>query len=330
MNIGDPDFELSGVSGNFDSSVYWENRLGPDFIVNDGNFYSGEYSVKGGTGTGTLTQDIDIETVMGVPLSSIDAGTCYLTIRGWRRDNNDEGQLAVSFIDANGVVTAGWSSTLEDVGTTWVEVQRKDKSIPTGTRLIRIDFNVNNLGGVTNSRLDNLSGYIIDTSEDSTILSYTANNVYYTCTGGGTTDSDANTAFYDGTVGSDGTTTWVATNSFLRGGRVLSASDARTFTAKVTESRAVDAWFNGGVAVFETGTNAGVAMEIKRWVESTGEIELFLSLPALIKTGDLFTVYPGCDKTRISCAAIFGNIESFFGTPDVPGQDELFRYPDAR
>jgi len=331
LNIGDPDFEISGSLGHFNSSVYWLNRLGEDFAPNTGSVYSGTYSVRGGPGDGTLTQDIDIETTAGVPLTAIDAGTCYLTVRGWRRDNADRGQLDVQFIDADGVVTPGQATPLTDVGTTWIEVEIVDLSIPANTRYIRLDFNVV-LDSPTNAnaRLDNLTGFIINAAEDSTVLSYTADDVYYTCTVAGTTDTDANSASYNGAAGVDGTTTWVATNAWLRGGRVLSATNARTFICEVSDVRAVDAWFNGGAVIFETGANAGAAMEVKSWDAATNEIELFLSMPANIKSGDYFTMYPGCDKTRISCAAIFGNMTNFFGTPDIPGQDELYRSPDAR
>jgi hypothetical protein len=61
-----------------------------------------------------------------------------------------------------------------------------------------------------------------------------------------------------------------------------------------------------------------------------GTLELFLSLPFPIEAGDLFTLYPGCDKSRITCAAIFDNVTKMLGAPDVPGQDALFSYPDVK
>jgi hypothetical protein len=61
-----------------------------------------------------------------------------------------------------------------------------------------------------------------------------------------------------------------------------------------------------------------------------GTLELFLSLPFPIEAGDLFTLYPGCDKSRITCAAVFDNVTKMLGAPDVPGQDALFSYPDVK
>jgi hypothetical protein len=61
-----------------------------------------------------------------------------------------------------------------------------------------------------------------------------------------------------------------------------------------------------------------------------GTIELFLSLPFPIEAGDLFTLYPGCDKARVTCAAIFDNITKMLAAPDVPGQDALYTYPDVK
>lgn len=70
-------------------------------------------------------------------------------------------------------------------------------------------------------------------------------------------------------------------------------------------------------------------MEVKGWKQAEGEIELYLSLPYEITPGDLFTIYPGCDKSRVCCAVLFDNTINMFATPDVPGEDELFRYPDS-
>lgn len=111
---------------------------------------------------------------------------------------------------------------------------------------------------------------------------------------------------------------------------VTSQGTTRVFTAEIDEPRAETGWFDGGLVTFYTGKNRGASMEVKSWNGDTRQIELFLSLPYPIETGDLFTVYPGCDKSRICCAAMFNNVPNFFGTPDVPGEDELYRYPDVK
>ena len=74
-------------------------------------------------------------------------------------------------------------------------------------------------------------------------------------------------------------------------------------------------------------------MEVRKpLVEGTrlGTIELYLSMPFPVEAGDLFSIYPGCDKTRTSCAAIFDNVVNMFGAPDAPGHDAILSVPDAK
>jgi hypothetical protein len=222
---------------------------------------------------------------------------------------------------------ARFNTGFEIVGGVWTERGFRDRLVPNGTRYARVDFDVNLLTTApADSYIDNLNGYIIDTSQAGPLLCNTVNNVYWECTSAHTSGSGPFT-FTGGP--STVATNFIARDAWLREGRVLSASDARTFVCEVDDVRAVDAWFNGGTVTFQTGPNAGVSMEVKKWDAATNEMELFLSLPNNISAGDLFCVYPGCDKSRISCAAIFDNVFNFFGTPDVPGTDELLRYPNA-
>jgi hypothetical protein len=81
------------------------------------------------------------------------------------------------------------------------------------------------------------------------------------------------------------------------------------------------------------GPFASQAMIKTRYVTVTiapGTLELFLSLPFPVEAGDLFTLSPGCDKARVTCAAIFDNVTKMLAAPDVPGQDALFSYPDVK
>lgn len=93
---------------------------------------------------------------------------------------------------------------------------------------------------------------------------------------------------------------------------------------------------NGGVVVWETGANAGRAMEVRDFVADNGvvieqSIELFLDMPLDIQVGDTGRVYRGCSKRAIEdCKTIFNNIVNFRGEPYIPGQDRLFSYPDAK
>ena len=226
---------------------------------------------------------------------------------------------------ATALGSATYASGYADTGTVWNEVGVVDHQIPPRTRRMRI-----NLDATGNQTwFDNLTGHIINTNEYGRVIGYMTNDIAWRCTSGGFTNADQ-AAGSEGNTIAVGGVAFIGEDAYLRAARVLSVTDNRTFIIDVDEPRAVDAWFNEGAAVFETGGNAGAAMEIKSWNATTRQIELFLSMPNPIKAGDYLSVYPGCDKSRISCAAIFGNIENFFGTPDVPGQDELFRYPDSK
>ena len=228
---------------------------------------------------------------------------------------------------AQAVSTATQQTLAENVGATWVLRSFRNSAIPHGTRYLRTEFSTTSTGNY----LDALFGWTVDSSTNSTtgtIPAILAENTHYRCTTAGTTASTL--PAYGGTAVTDGTAVFTKdANPWARNGLVLESDGARVFRAQVTDARAVDAWFAGGLVTFETGQNAGVSMEVKDWTQSNGQIELFLSVPYNIEAGDLFRIYPGCDKSRISCAAIFQNILNFRGFPDVPGQDSLYIYPDA-
>lgn len=236
--------------------------------------------------------------------------------------------IAVSSADttSDGTQTTGF----EDVGTTWVLRTFTDAVVPRGTRYVRVEFATNLVAGTTSdSYIDGIYGWSFDTS-GTTIYSADLGDVYWECTTAGTTS--ASDVAYSGIAGAttnDGTAVFTARDAWTRAGIVTESDGTRVFRAIVADARAVDAWFDGGLVTFETGPNVGSSMEVKSWDSSTGELELFLSMPNNIEAGDQFRIYPGCDKTRVSCAALFGNIINFFGFPDVPGQDDLYKYPDA-
>ncbi len=153
---------------------------------------------------------------------------------------------------------------------------------------------------------------------------------YYECTTAGT--SDASQPVYDTTIGqltTDGSAVFISRNAWTRVGIAVAATDRRSFTATISDARAVDGWFNGGVIVWETGDNVGAAMEVKDWINSGGALTLFLGMPYEIQSGDAFRIYPGCDKRSATCIAKFNNIINFRGEPHVPGNDQFLQYPDA-
>ena len=133
-----------------------------------------------------------------------------------------------------------------------------------------------------------------------------------------------------GAVTTDSTAAFTAEAAWTRAGTVLGVESRTTFTSAITEPRAVDGWFAGGVLTFETGANAGASMEVKGWTQATGRIELYLPQGYAVQPGDRFRLHPGCDKRLDTCLARFMNVLNFRGEPYIPGQDLLMSYPDAR
>jgi hypothetical protein len=140
---------------------------------------------------------------------------------------------------------------------------------------------------------------------------------------------------YDTTVPNttvDGGATLTAREAWMRAGTVATVTNNRLFTVTLTETRAVDGWFKDGTLTWETGSNAGLSMEVKEWTQTGATIELFLAMPFDVQVGDLFSVYAGCDKTPIEgvngCKIKFDNLLNFRGEEWVPGNDRLFSVPD--
>ncbi len=168
-------------------------------------------------------------------------------------------------------------------------------------------------------------------------------NRIYECTVAGTTASIA--PIYDEIVGNttiDGTATFTAREAWMRHGVIDTITSNKQFTLTVAfdETRAIDDYFNGGAIEFESGNNKGKIIEMRDWVSSTRDIDLFLPEPFNVISGDKVRLYPGCDKRSIICIDKFiipfskdftnGNIKNFRGEPFIPGQDELTRTPDAK
>jgi hypothetical protein len=127
------------------------------------------------------------------------------------------------------------------------------------------------------------------------------------------------------------TAVFQAVEAWSRNFTVTSVSSRRVFSISVTDARAVDGWFDGGVAVFESGDNAiSRGFEVKSWVNSGGVVTLYLPVGFAIMVGDTGRIYPGCDKRLATCRDRFANLLNFRGEPYLPGRDAAFQYPDAK
>jgi uncharacterized phage protein (TIGR02218 family) len=91
--------------------------------------------------------------------------------------------------------------------------------------------------------------------------------------------------------------------------------------------------FVGGTALFTSGANSGIGMEIKehQYNVSTGaEIMLVLPMPYDITATNTVIITRGCDKTLATCKNKFANVLNFRGEPHVPGLDKLFETAGTR
>lgn len=70
-----------------------------------------------------------------------------------------------------------------------------------------------------------------------------------------------------------------------------------------------------GQVKWTSGRNAGLSEMITAWDGTT--MTLRAPMPFTVATGDAFTAYPGCDKSKTACVA-FGNLPNFGGEPDTP------------
>lgn len=110
-------------------------------------------------------------------------------------------------------------------------------------------------------------------------------------------------------------------------GTVSGVTDNRTFqTNTIGITANADDYYNHGLVTWTAGNNDGRKMEVKDFVKSTGQIELYQAMPEAIQIGDTFTVYPGCDKSITTCRDKFNNVVNFRGEPHVPGEDQLMRF----
>jgi uncharacterized phage protein (TIGR02218 family) len=116
--------------------------------------------------------------------------------------------------------------------------------------------------------------------------------------------------------------------AFTGSGAVVSAAGASTIIVSGLDGFA-EGWFAAGRLTFASGSNAGLAVEIKAHRASGGEVTLALwqAMPEAIAPGDTFVVTAGCDKRFATCRDKFSNTVNFRGFPHMPGNDFVVRYP---
>jgi uncharacterized phage protein (TIGR02218 family) len=114
---------------------------------------------------------------------------------------------------------------------------------------------------------------------------------------------------------------------------VTTVTDARTFTVSNPNARAND-FFNRGTVQFTSGALNGTRpVEVFDFANSGG-VALWTELAEMPEVGDTLNLKQGCynpatdeSKTRGACL-FFDNVINFRGFPDVPGTDQVLRYPN--
>lgn len=107
---------------------------------------------------------------------------------------------------------------------------------------------------------------------------------------------------------------------------VTAVTDARNFTVSNTAARASD-FFNRGTVQFTSGALNGTRpVEVFDYATS-GAVALWTELAEAPEVGDMLNITQGCGKTRADCLA-YDNVVNFRGFPDVPGSDQVLRYPN--
>lgn len=113
---------------------------------------------------------------------------------------------------------------------------------------------------------------------------------------------------------------------------VTGVTDALRLTVGFTGTFAHD-YFNFGRIIFTSGALDGVISEnIFDWISggaNAGSLVLWLPLPSLPEVGDTLTIEQGCGHIRSDCMARQGDALNFGGEPDVPGTDQILRYPNS-
>lgn len=111
---------------------------------------------------------------------------------------------------------------------------------------------------------------------------------------------------------------------------ITAVTDELGFAVSYTGTYASDFW-NRGTVSFDTGTLAGIRpVEIFDFTSGgagAGSLVLLAPLPEAPQVGDTLTLTQGCERIRTACMA-FNNIANFGGFPDVPGSDQVLRYPN--
>ena len=100
------------------------------------------------------------------------------------------------------------------------------------------------------------------------------------------------------------------TKTFTVDGVIL-GSENRIFTTDLTD---VDDYFNLGLVTWSSGsTNEYFKMDVKKYINANGRIELYEPMPFDIQIGNTGTIQTGCDKKWDTCKNRYSNKLNYRG-----------------
>lgn len=170
---------------------------------------------------------------------------------------------------------------------------------------------------------EDITGYATRVSSDGSGLPASYNDVVFWCTTPGTTAGSA--PVYDYTLGNtttDGSAVFTAMDAWLRAAVVNTVPTGQSFTLTgLPDARAVDGWFTLGGAIVRSGITAGFCAPVSNWENGTLTVHTFMDITNQVHPGDLIEIFPGCDKTSITCNDVYDNMINQRAEQYVPGRD---------
>lgn len=125
----------------------------------------------------------------------------------------------------------------------------------------------------------------------------------------------------------------IASPAFTSVGHVSAITDKTHIMVVIDTPSATyannDDWFRFGVLKWTSGDNNGRAIEVKSWNHTTGALEFYLNTGYPVQVADTFTMTPGCDKALATCRDKFDNLLNMRAESYLPGNDQVFNYPDV-
>jgi uncharacterized phage protein (TIGR02218 family) len=108
---------------------------------------------------------------------------------------------------------------------------------------------------------------------------------------------------------------------------ITSVTDSVTYGMAAGLAGFADGWFDGGVVIWQSGANAGVAREVIAWTQAGRVLSLLAPPPFAPAVSDVLNLQPGCDKRWATCRDKFSNRFNFRGEPLVPGANAIIGGP---